>query len=111
MNLAALAVTEGAMALASGDSDHAVAEEGARYALQLLAASEAIFDVNLIPAKQGIHAATFDAIARVLPPTERARVQLAGQQMSTEEAIEFVWPYPGINDSVLLHPNDKHDFV
>lgn len=87
MNLTALAATEGAEALAS--SNRVAAERSARRAIQLSAASRAIFDPNLIPAKVRFHEETFNAVSCMLSRDELEELQALGTLMSINEAIDF----------------------
>jgi len=87
MSLLSLAATTAAATCSSGDREEA--ESGAKRALQLFAASRAIYNPNLIPIKTRIHDATFDALRALLPQDEFEALQALGQQMSFEETIAF----------------------
>jgi hypothetical protein len=57
--------------------------------VQLFAASRAILEPNLIPAKVRFHEVTLDALRGLLSGEEFDTLQAQGQQMSLEEAIAF----------------------
>jgi predicted ATPase/transcriptional regulator with XRE-family HTH domain len=85
MNLSALAVLLGSVALESTSRE--AARSSARRAVQLYESAKARFRLGPLPAKLRYYQATMDGLGGLLSQEELEEMQALGQKMSLEEAI------------------------